>query len=76
MKASEGKIGNTVDRVILYCFHYDPDAKGYVLLAGNVMKLGGGATLALLMLFLGFLWFRESRRHTAQQPKPESKPGG
>ncbi len=59
LEASEGKIGNTVDRLILYCFHYDPDAKGYVVLAGNVMKLGGAASLFLLILFLGFLWGRE-----------------
>jgi len=59
LEASEGKIGNTVDRLILYCFHYDPDAKGYVVLAGNVMKLGGAASLILLILFLGFLWGKE-----------------
>jgi len=59
LEASEGKIGNTVDRLILYCFHYDPDAKGYVVLAGNIMKLGGAASLLLLILFLGFLWGKE-----------------
>ena len=31
VEASEGKIGNTVDKLILYCLHYDPDAKGYVV---------------------------------------------
>jgi protein SCO1/2 len=62
LEASEGKIGNTVDRLILYCFHYDPDAKGYVVLAGNVMKLGGAASLILLGLFLGFLWGKERLR--------------
>ncbi|MFH1699379.1 MAG: SCO family protein [Candidatus Zixiibacteriota bacterium] len=62
LEASEGKIGNTIDRVLLYCFHYDPDAGGYVVLAGNVMKLGGTITVVLLVLFLGFWWLRESRR--------------
>lgn len=27
LEASQGKIGNTIDRLILYCFHYDPSAK-------------------------------------------------
>lgn len=59
LEASEGKVGSTVDKIILYCFHYDPDAKGYVVFAGNVMRLGGAVTLVLLVLLLGTLWSRE-----------------
>ncbi len=59
LEASEGKIGSTVDRIILYCFHYDPDAGGYVLFASNVMRLGGLITLILLAVFLGTYWVRE-----------------
>jgi len=62
VEASEGKIGTTVDKLILYCLHYDPDAKGYVVVAGQVMKLGGLATLLLLGIFLGVLWSREKLR--------------
>ena len=61
LEASEGKIGNTIDKVILFCYHYDPDAKGYVLLAGNVMKVGGVVTFVLLAGFLGLFWIRERR---------------
>lgn len=64
VEASEGKIGNTVDKLILYCLHYDPDAKGYVVVAGQVMKLGGLATLLLLGIFLGVLWSREKLRRS------------
>ena len=66
LEASEGKIGNTLDRLILYCFHYDPEAKGYVLFAQNIMKLGGGVAVVLLGIFLLTLWRRErkSRRGT------------
>ncbi|MFC1555871.1 SCO family protein [candidate division KSB1 bacterium] len=66
MEASEGKIGNTIDKLILYCFHYDPDAKGYVAFAGNIMKLGGAATLILLTVFVGTLWTRERLRRPAK----------
>ncbi len=62
LEASEGKIGSTIDRVLLYCFHYDPDAGGYVIFAANVMKLGGLLTLILLTVFLGLFWVREMRR--------------
>ena len=59
LEASEGKIGDTIDRIILYCFHYDPDAEGYVVVAGNVMKLGGVVTMLVLGLFIGALWYGE-----------------
>ena len=62
MEASEGKIGNTIDRLILYCYHYDPDSEGYVIVAGNVMRLGGLTTLIILGGFLGWLWRRERNR--------------
>jgi protein SCO1/2 len=52
LDASDGKIGSTVDRILLFCFHYDSEAKGYVLFARNMMKLGGGLTLVTLGTFL------------------------
>ncbi len=63
LEASEGKIGNTIDKIILFCYHYDPDAKGYALIAGNVMKIGGIVTFVVLALFLGVFWLRERRIH-------------
>jgi protein SCO1/2 len=76
MEASEGKIGTTLDRIILYCFHYDPDAKGYVLFARNIMTLGGAITLALLASGLGLLWLRDRRKHSRMLPgKPENLGG-
>ncbi len=61
-EASQGKIGNTIDRIILYCFQYDPDANGYVLMASKVMKLGGVVTLILLVGFIAVLRVRDKRR--------------
>lgn len=55
LEASRGKIGSPIDKLILYCFHYDPQGRKYSLYAMNVMRLGGGITLlgiALLVLFL------------------------
>lgn len=58
LEASQGKIGSTLDKIVLYCFHYDPDAKGYVVFAGNVMKVGGILTVIILAIFLGILFIR------------------
>ncbi len=58
LEASQGKIGTTIDKIVLYCFHYDPDAKGYVVFAGNVMKIAGLLTVLILAIFLGILFIR------------------
>ena len=62
LEASAGKIGNTVDRLVLYCFHYDPDAKGYVIVAENIMKIGGALTVVLLSFFVAALWIRNKTK--------------
>ncbi len=65
LEASEGKVGNTLDKIVLYCYHYDPDAGSYVVFAGNVMRLGGFITLILFGVFLMGLWLKERRKKGA-----------
>ncbi len=62
MEAADGKIGTTIDRILLYCYHYDPNAGGYVVMAGRVMTLGGAGILFVLVFFLGGFWLYEIRR--------------
>ncbi len=61
LEASEGRSVSTTERILLYCYAYDPNANGYALVAVNVMKLGGGLTVLLLGGFLFFMWRRERR---------------
>jgi protein SCO1 len=62
--AAEGKIGTVIDKVVLYCYTYDPDSRSYVASAVNIMKLGGLVTLMGLSIFLGLLWFRKNTSKT------------
>jgi len=62
MEASEGKIGDTFDKFLLFCYHYDPDSKGYVLFAGNVMRIGGVITMMIIGIVLTLLWRSEIRK--------------
>jgi protein SCO1/2 len=64
MEASQGKIGDTLDRLLLYCYHYDPEAKGYVLFAGNVMRIGGVITVMILGGILTVFWRKEMRKRS------------
>lgn len=62
VESSQGKIGSSVDRLILYCFHYDATEGRYAPVAMNVMRLAGAATVTVLGGFLGAFWFRQARR--------------
>jgi protein SCO1/2 len=62
LEASAGEIGSTIDQLILYCFHYDPESRRYAPVAMNIMRVGGGATALVVGLTLGGWWLREARR--------------
>ena len=57
VEASQNKIGNAVDQVLLYCYHYDPATGKYGAVVNNILRLGGGLTILLLAGFL-FILFR------------------
>jgi len=48
VEASQGKIGNLTDQVLLYCYHYDPSVGKYGAVVSNMLKLGGGLTILLV----------------------------
>lgn len=56
VEASEGKIGSTIDRFLLFCFHYDADSGRYAPTARNIMKIGGFATVFILTVVLIPYW--------------------
>jgi protein SCO1/2 len=62
VEASEGKFSPTVDQLLLFCFHYDPQARAYVLFATNIMRAGGALVVLILGLVLWRLWRAERRR--------------
>lgn len=55
--ASQGKIGNLVDQVLLYCYHYDPAKGKYGAVIFNILRLSALATLLVLGGFM-FIMFR------------------
>ena len=67
LEASQGKIGNTVDRILLYCYHYDPQTGGYSLFAERLMRVGGLITMVILGVFVGFLFFRGKHKKNREQ---------
>lgn len=61
LEASQGKIGNVFDRLLMFCYHYEPSSRGYALQAVRVMQAGGAGTVALLGGFLTVFWTRQRK---------------
>jgi protein SCO1/2 len=68
VEASEGRVGTTLDRLILYCFHYDSTVGRYAPVARKIMQLGGAAAVVMLVAFLTLLFRADAKRkrHFAQ----------
>jgi len=62
VEASDGMVGNLLDRAFLYCFQFDPTSNSYVLVARRAMQVGGGITALLLIAFLSILWINDSTK--------------
>ncbi|HEX2734674.1 MAG TPA: SCO family protein [Polyangiaceae bacterium] len=68
VEASEGKIGTVVDRLILYCFHYDESEGRYAPVAMNIMRVAAGLVAVVLAAFLATSWLVEARRRRVASP--------
>jgi protein SCO1/2 len=66
-EASEGKLGSIGDRILMFCFHYDPASRSYVPFARNIMRAGGVLTILTLGTTLLVLFRRERARPVSQE---------
>lgn len=62
LEASEGKIGSPLDRILLYCYHYDAARGRYAPAALNIMRAGGALAVVVLGITLAALWRRDAGR--------------
>ncbi len=51
-EAAAGKTGPTINRVLLYCFSYDPDGQRYVF---NILKVAGTLIMVFAAIFAAWL---------------------
>ncbi len=59
--ASEGKVGSSVDKLILSCFHYDDVLGKYSPFAFGMMRVAGVITVGAIGIWLSFMWRRETK---------------
>lgn len=60
IEASQGRSGPTINKVLQYCFSYDPEGKKYVM---NITKISGSIIILLaLSLLVGLIVSKRSRK--------------
>jgi protein SCO1/2 len=61
LEASRGKIGSVFDRLLMFCYHYEPLARGYSLQAMKVMQLGAMFSMVLMGGYMMVFWTRQRK---------------
>lgn len=59
VEAQQGKSGPTINKILNYCFSYDPEGKKYVF---NITKVSGSLIIVLAVSLLLFLIFNKKKR--------------
>ena len=61
MESADNKVGSAADKLLLYCYHYDPSTGKYGLAILNLIR--AGAVLTLLGIgAMGFVFWRRGRK--------------
>ena len=68
IESSAGRIGNAIDQLLLYCYHYDPATGSYGFVAMGAVRIGGAVTLVALRRV------RASSRFGARAPRNRRTP--
>jgi protein SCO1/2 len=61
VEASQNKIGNPVDQLLLFCFHYDPATGKYGAVAMNMVRFAGASFALIGGTFLLIMFRRDFR---------------
>ena len=65
LEAGEGKIGGLAGRLALLCYGFDTVHGIYTAQIIMLLRVGGGATVAILAALLGFLFWRAGKREAS-----------
>jgi protein SCO1/2 len=76
IEAGQGRVGSTVDKLILSCFHYDSSIGKYGPFAFGIMRIGGLLTVIGIGIFLAVSWRHDRRRADRDKQVPGRKAEG
>jgi len=61
-EASEGRSTMAVEKILLFCYHYDPSVGSYTVFAMNLMRAGGVVSVLLLAWYITWMVRAEKKR--------------
>jgi len=70
IEAAQGGIGTPLDHLFLFCLKFDDKTGKYTWAAFNLMRIGAGITLSLLVGLILTLWWRDRASDRAKREKP------
>jgi protein SCO1/2 len=69
VEASGGRVGTTLDRILLTCFKYDPMTQSYTPFVFGFVRIGALLSFAALATLLAVLWRREWKNSHPKRPR-------
>jgi protein SCO1/2 len=69
LEAAKGKVGAStiLNKVVLFCFRYDPVGKKYVFYAWNLIKLTGIISLTIVVVLIIYLLIADTKKYSKGQ---------
>lgn len=64
VESSNGKVGNIVDQLVMYCFDWDPSARKFSLQIFNLVRIVAIALVLILAMFLIPAWLKDRKNGT------------
>ncbi|MCM2277753.1 MAG: SCO family protein [Oligoflexia bacterium] len=70
IEASSGRLGTIIDRVLLFCYRYDPVTRRYSVIATRLVQAGSAVLIIALGLYLALFWRKQRREFTERESVP------
>jgi protein SCO1/2 len=69
VEAGDGRVGTSLDKVLLSCYKYDPVTRRYAPFVFGFMRIGAGLVFVALATLLTVLWRKELMMKTARDKR-------
>lgn len=73
MEASQGRVGSVVDRILLFCYQYNPMTRKYSLYLTKVMQAGSAGSVLFVSGYMAVFWRRQRRGKSDQSESNHEK---
>lgn len=62
LEAGQGKVGTLAEKLLLFCYHYDPKDNKYALLASRLVSVAAAIMVLVILIAYGILYLRSRQK--------------